>query len=192
MLKQSKGDLKRAEITQAAISIISSEGIDSLTFEAVGKLIGTRKSHIAYYFPNKKELIAACIEFIVDLGLEVIQKHMKKNGNTLESYAKANILWLEKYPQHAPVFMLFLYMATFDETYRGLFEQIRKNGKDRIMVILLEEKQQVPSQKVANLSVAIQNLITSALIEIHTTKKGMKKVSEELLEQIKVQIKGSI
>jgi len=192
VLKQSKGDLKRAQIAQAAISIIASEGVEHLTFESVGKAIGVRKSHIAYYFPDKKEIIASSIQLIVSLGLEVIQSHVKKNGNTVESYAKANLLWLEKYTEHASVFMLFLYMATFNETYRSLFEQIRANGQDRIKLMLLEGDYKISSKRIITLSTAIQNLVTSAIIEIHTTQKDKKKIGKDLIVQIRAQIKGSV
>jgi len=187
---QSKGALKRTEIAQAAISIIASEGIEALTFEAVGKAIGTRKSHVAYYFPDKKDIISASIELIVGLGLRVIEEYMERNNSTLKSYAEANILWLDTYPKHAPVFMFFLYMATFNEKYQALFEQIRANGQDRIKLMILNEGYEVPRDKISDLSVAVQNLISSTLIEIHATRGDKKKIKKSLWLQIEDQIKG--
>jgi AcrR family transcriptional regulator len=179
-----KGDKKRWAILESAIAIIAKEGLESLTFEAIGKRLKVRKSHVAYYFPDKKDIVYASVEYAAGAGVQVLQEHMRKHAGTLKSYVDGNFLWLEKYPAHAPVFLLFYYFASLDERYRMLYGTIRSVGQQRIKAMLVDEKPELPAAAIAALAIGIQNLITASLVEAYTTVGSPIEIKANLHEQV--------
>lgn len=179
-----KGQQKKKEIIEAAIEIIATQGIDVLTFDSIASSIGVGKSNVVYHYANKQDIVAACVELIVIKGLEVIKDRLNEKGDNIQEYLHGNIQWLEKYPKHAPIFMYFLYVATFDLRYKELFQKIRLEGQNRISLFLISEGVNMPVKMVKRTSVTIQNLITSALIELHTTLSDTKEIEERLFSEV--------
>src|SRR6185503_3653223 len=63
-LEWNRGALKKAEILEATLDCLGTEGIERTTFEAIGKRVGIRKSHVAYHFPSLDDLVEKAMRFV--------------------------------------------------------------------------------------------------------------------------------
>ncbi|MEM7792773.1 MAG: TetR/AcrR family transcriptional regulator [Verrucomicrobiota bacterium] len=63
--KPTKGDV-RAAIIDAAETVLARDGIKHLSQTKVAKEAGVRQSHLTYYFPQKKDLVAGLLQVHID------------------------------------------------------------------------------------------------------------------------------
>ncbi|MBT7670603.1 MAG: TetR family transcriptional regulator, partial [Bdellovibrionales bacterium] len=76
-----KGDIKKLQIIEAAIHCLANDGIENTTFESIGKLIGTRRSHVAYHFADKKLIFLSAIKFILSTYQQTVMGQMVESQN---------------------------------------------------------------------------------------------------------------
>jgi len=99
-----KGDLQKHAIVQEALKQISSKGLGEVTLRSIGEKLGIQRSHVAYYFKSKSELISAVVQLVIAVGSEIVVSRIKDTGSAseaMESYVDANFEWLRLYPDHA-------------------------------------------------------------------------------------------
>lgn len=66
----------RQRILDAALKVLSKEGVSALTQTRVATAAGLRQSHLTYYFPHKTDLLAATLE------ASHAQAHRRKRDST--------------------------------------------------------------------------------------------------------------
>ncbi len=79
-----KGERRREEILQSAISVISEHGFHGATLRAVGKELGLEPAHISYYFGSREGLIRAVVE-----RWDASNEPLPGGGDLLDTYADA-------------------------------------------------------------------------------------------------------
>ena len=170
-LKPSRGDVKRMEITLAALDCLATIGFDKTTYEAIAQKLGTRRAHINYYFKGKHEIIMACVKYIMANYQRVSNEHLlkaKSKDEMLIHYVEGPYLWAEHYPKELIVMMLFYYLCSIDDRYRELHDRIRDTGALRIHHILTNLLG-FTDDKAKKLSKIIQNSISGFMLDGITT-----------------------
>ncbi len=196
--KMTKGQERKIEIIKSAIKIIAQKGIEATSFESIGKPIKMSKTHVAYHFKNKEDIIFKAIEYIINQGQTLTaQKVLKAAPNTeaqIAAILDSAFEWALKNPDAMGVYLLFFYYSRIHENYRVLQEKIRDTGLDRLDAILkghpkLSSDDSTESRK--KLASAIQSLIAGSLMYLFTTeKKPSPESSDRLLKNCTQQIQN--
>jgi AcrR family transcriptional regulator len=163
MFKPTKGALRKIEIIEAALCVIASEGIDRLTFESVGQKSRIGKSHVAYHFPNREELVKAVINYVYTTGQATVVECLemeKRPERRLQAYIRGTFQWIESHPNHIPVIALLLSFGSVSRSYRKQQTKIRNVGAERIYFIVKGMKKTKKSVKeLKEISETIQAII---------------------------------
>jgi AcrR family transcriptional regulator len=169
---KSKSDEKKRRILEAAIEILADQGIETITFEAVGDKLKTTKANIRYHFQSKDDLIFMAIKFMA-FTAQHITAHLVEEAQTAQEKLNAVILGayrhLKSNPTHVRAFMMYFYYASLFSNYSEFFTQSRLTGQLRLIQILqdLPRKKGPCSAKVLGaLSEQIQNLITGQILGV--------------------------
>jgi AcrR family transcriptional regulator len=180
-------DNRLARLMESAIALMAENGVDELTFGALGKRAKMARSHVVYYFPSRDQLVDSVISFVAHSAERIITTDLLEVGSIeamLDSYVVACFHWLKKYPQHATVMLLFYYESSFKKRRKAFHSTIRTAGRKRIEAILrLDPKlaSLTPRQREV-LARAVAAVITGNLIEAFTTDNES---FEALLKQTK-------
>ncbi len=167
----SRLEARKAMVVQAAIEILATEGVDLLTFDNVGKRVQMSRSHVVYYFKNRDRLIEETVRAVTVSAKLEIERTMGQPVHwrqALEKYVEGNFHWIENNPDHASVYTLLYYLASFRPLYRKLHLEIRKVGSDWIEQ-LLSQAPEFRRANVADLAKNIQGLVTGNIIDAVTT-----------------------
>ncbi|MGK5089642.1 TetR family transcriptional regulator [Bdellovibrionota bacterium FG-2] len=192
-LSPRKGDLKRYAIIEAAIHSFAKDGIENTSFDSIGARLKIGRSHVAYYYPTRDEILEAVIQFITATAQNVIIERLTGTSNwreQLSAYVEGNFIWGEKYPEHAEVMLLFQYLCTHNKRWRDLHAKIRESGRKRIKSLLLSgiDSRELPNIDVEQWSEMIQSWVTGGLIEMtigppgQATAERGKKTAQLVLE----------
>jgi AcrR family transcriptional regulator len=138
-LTLSKGDQRRQEIVQATLNCLDHKGVDELTFEAVGREVGLKPPHIAYYFPTKRHLVHAAIRHLMErlkgyytealAGLTDPHEMLKKYVDvSFDSWMN------DKSLRH--LMGVCNYYASRDEEISEIYQSSRLVGVDRVEAML--------------------------------------------------------
>jgi AcrR family transcriptional regulator len=167
----SRAEARKGMVVQAAIEILATEGIDSLTFDNIGKRTKMSRSHVVYYFKSRDRLIEETVRAVTVSAKQEIGDFMGQPAHwrqALERYVEGNFHWIENNPDHASVYTLMYYLASFRPIYRKLHLEIRKVGSDWIEA-LLRQAPEFSKANVTDLAKNIQGLVTGNIIEAVTT-----------------------
>ncbi|MDB5037157.1 MAG: hypothetical protein JWQ35_685 [Bacteriovoracaceae bacterium] len=184
-----KGDLKKGEIIKAAIKLIATQGIGNLTFESVGKMLGIRRSHVAYHFESPDEIILKCVQYIVanvqQMNIEKI-KAAASGKERLRAYLESTFEWAESSFEQASVMILFYYFCTLRREWREFHMAIRTAALNRLSALLTDGDFVGPSEA-SDYATTIHDLLTGAIVGVMTVPQvdQKKAIAQKKLETIK-------
>lgn len=138
-LKPGRGEKRRLAIVEAFVECLASEGLDKTSFEAIGKRVGMTRTHVAYFFANREELIFTTVRYIIATGQEILLGHLAKAttpDECLRAVIEGPFLWMEKHPHHSAVMGQFYYLCTYEKKFRDLQAMIQKGGEERLRACL--------------------------------------------------------
>lgn len=162
----SKGEQKKKAVLNAVVLSLASRGLDGTTFESVGKLANLRKSHVAYYFPDRESMLQGAIKLVTATAQEVTLSHLIKAESPKEkvlSIVDGCFDWLEKFPEQGKVMLLFYYLSSMDENYKQLHREIREVGAERLALTL--QNLSVGKKEAPLLARNIQSLIFGGVVD---------------------------
>ena len=165
-----KGDLQKQRIVDAVIDRIATEGIERTSFDSVGKLLGMRPSHVAYYFESKEEMIEFAIRHIAVTGQTITAERVDEAGDPrkrIMAVVDGAFDWCARFPKQAAAMLLFYYYASFDSHYRKMHTEMRSVGAKRLEGLLDGLRPNLRNKKA--LASTIQALITGNALEYLTT-----------------------
>jgi len=115
----------RDRILAAAVVLVRAEGIRSLTQARVAATAGVRQSHLTYYFPARRDLIAAVAKAIHAGILVAMSTTVAPSGRGLAARARAREFFAERIsdPLFARLSMALMAAADEDESLRGLLAE---------------------------------------------------------------------
>src|SRR5512139_3447681 len=89
VMAEKKGtEIRREEIISAALTLMSNQGVRSMTIERIASLVGIVPSAVYRHFDNKSEIIAAVLTMIVARMQHNISEVAKENNNSLNAIRK--------------------------------------------------------------------------------------------------------
>ena len=191
-----KGDLRKAELLEATIYCLAHLGIENTTFESIGKRCHMKKTHVAYYFPDKADLVEAAIKFVVahvqDITVEFVSQS-EKPTSVLKAFVEGTFHWVASYPDEPRVILLMYYYSTISPSYKKLHDQVRQLGAKRLSAILKNISPKSASNTCLEGGKHIQALLTGYLVEYLTTEtkhsasyysqKTWREISEYLINR---------
>lgn len=137
--KASKGDLRKAAIIEEAIRVIGTQGIEGLSFDSIGRSLKIRRSHVAYYFKSKWEIVEAAMKFGIATGQMIVTRYLRAVDNPvdqLHSYIRGTFFWVKKYPNQISVFLLMYHLASYDKRWKQLNSEFKNAGMGRVREII--------------------------------------------------------
>lgn len=174
-----KGDLKKIEIIQAAIEVLSEAGLENTTYDSIASKIGTRRAHVAYHFDDKKKIFLAAVRYILAdfqqsilVAMEQAKEGKAKDTNgasLLHAYIDGVFDWARTSPRQVQVMLMLYYQCTLDNDYLDLHDDVRKGGAQRLSYLF----QKVPGMSSKNAqerAKLFQNYLSGTLMDVFTTK----------------------
>ena len=73
MGRPNKSDERKPEILQNLIQVLSSEGIEGVSFAKIGQRMGVHSSLIVHYFKSKEEMLVALVDFMIEKYVRTYQ-----------------------------------------------------------------------------------------------------------------------
>lgn len=164
-LKPGRGEQRRLKIVEAFIELVATKGLDNVSFETIAKKVGMIRTHVAYYFANREELIKTAVRFTISSSQQEMIGKIELAKNWRERLAltvEGPLLWLEKNPRHASVLALFTYLCTFDPRYRQIQNSVQAIGEQRLAAAISDVPGITP-QETQSLARLIQAAISGYL-----------------------------
>ena len=165
-----KGDLKRFEIISVTMKLVASKGINSFSFDQIAKQLGTRRSHITYYFSSREDLLNDIFKFITmtaqDITIEQVRM-VESPKDQLIAVARGAFLWSERFPEQYKMMLLFYFICSHNEKFRRFHSDVRQIGLSRIEALLRSILEVRPERVILIPSLArqFQAVITGLLVE---------------------------
>ena len=180
----SKNLLRRLEITEAALHLLATEGVEATTLDLIGKRLGITRAHVAYYLKSKDALIAAVFQLVAATGQSYVGERLQsavsgaEPGLLLKVYVEALFDWAREFPQHICVMGLLYHFCAVDPKIRKIHAGIRSTGRLRIGGIFKGLLDDHPAA--LGVAVLTQAALTGLLMEWATTEPTV-----EALERFK-------
>ncbi len=181
---------KKQKIIEATIHLMASQGIEAVTFEAIGQALKTTKANIRYHFNDKDELIFLVGRLVVS-NAQGMTASLVSQATSPEAKLLAVIdgayAWYEAYPAHFKVWLLFIYYVHFRNDYREFYENARDAGQDRLQLLLraLSHERMKPADY-EKLAEAIQNILYGQIISMGGRTSDLRKNKATAVEIIGV------
>ncbi len=164
-VKPGRGEERKLRIVKTMIECLATKGLEETTFDTLGKKLKMRRTHVAYYFANRDELVMAAIRYVVATGQSFVIERTSKAKDwrgRMRAVIEGPFDWLAEYPEQACVMTLLYNLASHSQPYRELQNAIRTMGEERMMSSL--EPSGIPAAKCRELARSVQSLMTGALV----------------------------
>jgi len=198
-LGRKKTDSKE-KIAQAALACFIKNGVVTTSFKDIAKEAKVHQPLIGYYFKTFEELFAAVVEILLnDLKTSSIQAIASRSDDpylaTLE-YAEAPLRWAQTRPEYTSIWTFFYHMASYSDVFRGINNEIRKGGRDRITLLIyqIQESRKLNLRDgctVSQLAYNVQSQITGTMVMAVTESIDLDEAAKLCREGVKVLIQGA-
>lgn len=138
---KSKGLKTKEKIMQAAIHLLYTKGYEGVTFAKIANLAGLTQPAIYNYFNNKMDILAACAQLSVSIGLEYIQKNIDPvapPSKQLTQYITNNFVWFSKEKELGHSILSAYYFSNNSAEIDHLREQVEGAGIQRISQFIIQ------------------------------------------------------
>jgi len=121
--------IRKEEIMQAALTVISERGSANVTLDDIAKAAGFSKGGITYYYSSKEALIKDVFEYFFESVYQKANEEMAKCNDPLNKFF--SLVWLyspDAYISETMYPLLFdiLVLAAYNEEYREAFQRMIK------------------------------------------------------------------
>jgi AcrR family transcriptional regulator len=164
-----KGQLRQAQILEAAIKNFATVGVENTTPDKIAKTCKISRPLVLHYFKDVEEIFQIAVKVIraefQRLAVVAIEKETNPTGR-LKAYVHSSLDWVEKRPLHVKVWLLFFYRCGLRDADRKLNSELVNMGHDRIAALLEQGKELgvFHYEDATSTAKMIQNVITGALI----------------------------
>jgi AcrR family transcriptional regulator len=132
--KPRKSDELRRRIVETFITLVSTTGLERTSVDEIAKRLEMRRNHVGYYFPSRADLIHAAVQYAFSVGQQMTAKKLSKANDwkqIVEAWCLGAFDWIDEYPEHGAVILLFYSQCYHDVRYREFNTQILRNGVER-------------------------------------------------------------
>jgi AcrR family transcriptional regulator len=188
-----KGDQKRFEIINTAIRLLAKQGIAALAFDQIANEIGTRRSHIRYYFHSREDLLNDILKYITATAQEITIEEVQKAASAkarLLAIADGAFIWSDRHPEQLKVMLLFYFIFSHDEAFCKMHTEIRTAGWMRLQSVLesVWTDNSKMKKRIPEVAKNLQAVITGLLVEKATIQNAKRfdypKVFRDLYEEL--------
>lgn len=188
-VRPSKTEEMRARIIETTIEVIATTGIENASFDNIGKKLKMKRSHIAYYFKTRDELIELVLTYITTLT-QRITLNLLEDAQTPQEKFKATVgaafLWATRYPDHVAAYLFYYSMCGREKKYQDRFVEARMVGAQRMQETLANLRGKKDGD-LLNIATAVQGFVLGSLFECLAKgqlrdKKYMKKHEQVVTE----------
>ena len=174
-IEPGRGEQRKIQILEAFIECVATQGLENTSFDSLGKKVGMNRTHVAYYFANREELIRTAVRFVVATGQQgTIAAVDRASGSKakLQAIIEGPFDWLKQHPKHAAILAMFYSQATYDKALRELNTTIRTMGEQRLYSCLhpYVEAGKLSENDARDLARSIQFIIIGALHALYSTE----------------------
>jgi AcrR family transcriptional regulator len=121
----------RERLLQAAIGLIRRHGLAGLTQPRVAKAAGISQSHLTYYFPTRRDLLAAVLDRTASDQLAGVEQAMRAAAGSPRKLAAAMGAAFEK-AENSRVLISFALAASEDAEARAIFERLTRGIRGEV------------------------------------------------------------
>jgi|GEM_PF-5042410 len=181
----------QSQILKSSIKVFSKRGFRA-TFEEIAKDAKIKQPHIFYYYKNKKLLIQAMVQHILETNHSITQGEVSEGKTAKEKLIKhcfSNFLWANQHQAQAQIILLLYYMSVTDKNFRNIYNAISAEGRKRVHVYILEgvEKQEWSEELINVKSALIYNFLTTEVIhhlatDLSTSEKKFKSDLKKIID----------
>ncbi len=149
------GELKQRSIRDAAVAILSRDGIAGLTMERLAGEVGIAKGTLYLHFPDKRRLLDAVVESSVKPLMARLHGVLAGNDPPAARLAAFSAAYLDYFTTHQRLFRVLLYERRVTEAKAARFQtpRFRKLVEEIAAVIeagiRVGEFRPLPSRKLA-------------------------------------------
>lgn len=165
--QMAKGDRRRLQIVDAAVTCIAKFGLEGAIFDRVAESLDIQRSHVAYYFKTREDLLYYSVQYVIAEAQRITLECVESTLDPLErilGIAKGAFTWAQVNPDQARLLLLFYFYSYKEKRLKHLQNQIRSEGLRRIQALLAS----MPSLAEKNCDLiarSAQAIITSFLID---------------------------
>ncbi len=164
--KPTKSELTRLRILEAAIRGYVQYGIEGVTYDKVSKLAKVSRPLVMHYFPSLEALFEAVAKFVRAAFQKYVVDRLAAETlprKQLEAYVKATFRWVDEYPDHGKVWLLFYFECARSESARAAHTEMTTMGAERIQTMFakpFEDSYARARMIQVNISGALTSLVT--------------------------------
>ncbi len=170
-VKERKSDALRRNVVDTFIAQVGKLGFEATTLDLVAQELGMRRNHVGYYFPSRASLLSAAVLRVISLGQQITIQQMQVAKNpeqALDAWVGGAFDWLELFPHHGKVMLVFYSQCPFNKDFAKISAEIWDVGLERISTLLQSQgfsaidtkkfKEALRDIQTYNLGVIIQRL----------------------------------
>jgi AcrR family transcriptional regulator len=117
--------LKRRRIRDAAVAILSRDGVAGLTMERLAAEVGIAKGTLYLHFPDKRRLLDAVVESSVQPLMDQLHAVLALDFSPGARLAAFSTAYLDYFTQHRKLFRVLLYERRVTEAKAARFQTPR-------------------------------------------------------------------
>ncbi len=134
-----KGDNTKKRMIQGALHCFSEEGDRGTTFQKIADYCGVTQPLVVKYFETRENIFPMVITYIIERWQTRLTELFSDSGTPeeqLKQYIRAHDILFKESVEFSQGFIMFHYLASTNQKFRKLNEELRKVGVDRINEIL--------------------------------------------------------
>jgi AcrR family transcriptional regulator len=177
--KISKGERRKFQMVEACIACLCEGGLAGASYETVAIRLGIGRSHVAYHFPEFRDLLETSIRYITETAQAIVIDHVQPqttHRGRLRAYVDANFEWARRHPDHIKIMVLFGHLCGFDGAFEEMHTRIRRSGVDRLKAMIEaateDRKSPLPLAPEA-LARTVHHMITGTMFALATSRVGV-------------------
>lgn len=173
--KMSKGDISKERIIKSALEIIARRSFDDASLVDIAKNSGTTQTNILYHFKNKKILLSAVIQYVLEEGRANIDRPYDPKLDAyqrMKEYVYRQINWASKNRNDFAVISYLYYLATRSSEYKSLYTEVQQTARKRVLELLLAGKREnifTFQESNETMSIIIHDHLLGSIVNFVTT-----------------------
>ncbi|MGB0454028.1 MAG: TetR/AcrR family transcriptional regulator [Bacteriovoracaceae bacterium] len=163
--------VRKDEIKQAALKILSEEGIFQFSLKRISEVSKISKSLISYHYKDSRLICYELFQEMGELGARTTDEAIFGAENPeekLTGVVDGALKWIAFYPDYSSLIILMYHLSAVDEKILAANKLIHERGEKRIEDILCEAGVKKPKL----LSRNVHNLIVGTLVKMVTMRES--------------------
>jgi AcrR family transcriptional regulator len=136
---KTKGEQTREKIIRAAIRCLANYGDKDTTFQRIADECGISQPLVVHYLKSRESIFPLVLGQLLEQAKTMTEKALasaRSPSDKLKAYLKISLHIFRSEPETARIYLMLHHFASYDERYKSINTQIRKDAVERIELIL--------------------------------------------------------